>query len=525
MSQRLKNLSLAELAALSSRLGPAASPEPEIHRVARDGVLAPSLAQQRLWFVAQMAGASQAYHMPLALNLSGPVDERALTDALDQLWARHEALRSTFATRDGEPVVVLAAADAGFPLRRHDLRASADAQGELAALQTLELQAAFDLERGPLIRGRLVRTADDAHTLLLTMHHLVSDGWSMGVLSRELGALYNAGRRGQAPLPLPEGPQYYDYADWQRRCLTSHVFDRQAAYWRAQLAGAPSLLELPLDRPRPPMQSFAGDEVALDLGAGLTAELKALSQRHGVSLFMTVLAAWTLVLARLSGQADVVLGIPAANRQRLEFEQLVGFFINTLALRVNTAEADTVESLLALVRDTALGAQQHQDLPFEQIVEMLRPARSLSHTPFFQVMFAWQNNEEAQLALDDLSCRIGEHPDGVAKFDLTLALRETGGRITGALNFATALFNRETVVRIGGYLRQTLMQFVADSGQDLAALSMLSSAERQCVVSAWNDTDAPYARQRCIHELMEAQVARAPAAPALMFGEQTLSYG
>ncbi|HEV2734185.1 MAG TPA: condensation domain-containing protein, partial [Longimicrobiaceae bacterium] len=367
---------------------------PPIEPVDRSGRLAPSFAQQRLWFVEQLGAAGAAYHVPRRLRLRGELDREALLRALDRIVARHEALRTTFVVVDGEPEQRIAPAESGFHLLEHDLGGHAGAETELDRLVAEEAGAPFDLERGPLIRGRLVRLAPDDHVLLVTMHHIVSDGWSMGVFSRELGTLYGAFRRGDVD-PLPPLPvQYADYAAWQRRWVEGEVLRRQADFWRETLAGAPELLELPADHPRPARQDYAGAAAGLRLDEELTAGLGALSRRQGTTLFMTLLAGWAAVLSRLSGQEDVVVGTPTANRGRREIEGLVGFFVNTLPVRVELAGSPTVAELLGRGKRRALEAQQHQDIPFEQVVERVQPARSLAHGPGFQVTFAWQNEGE-----------------------------------------------------------------------------------------------------------------------------------
>ncbi|MGC2460617.1 MAG: condensation domain-containing protein, partial [Steroidobacteraceae bacterium] len=379
---------LAEFAQVVREREGARSLLPPITVARRDEPLPLSFAQQRLWFLAQMESINNAYHVPLGLRLSGELDGGALRRALDRLVARHEALRTTFSNTDGHPVQRIAAEDSGFDLQEHDLRQHSDAAGELQRLALEEADTAFDLQIGPLIRGRLMRLDDREHVLLVTMHHIVSDGWSMGVLTHELGVLYGAYRQGQAD-PLPRLPiQYPDYAVWQRRWLAGEVLQTQSDYWRRTLADAPAVLELPADRRRPVQQDYAGAFVALKLDQELTAGLKALSQRHGATLFMTLLAGWAALLARLSGQDDVVIGVPAANRGRAEIEPLIGFFVNSLALRLDFTGSPTVGELLQRVKARALQAQQHQDLPFEQVVEILRAPRSLAHTPVFQVMFA-----------------------------------------------------------------------------------------------------------------------------------------
>ncbi|HEX6040667.1 non-ribosomal peptide synthetase, partial [Longimicrobium sp.] len=490
---------------------------PPIQPAPRDGRLPLSFAQQRLWFLEQMGNLGSTYHVPKRMRLQGALDRGALARALDGIVARHEALRTTFALVDGVPEQRIAPPDAGFHLLEHDLDGAADADAALARLMADEARAPFDLERGPLIRGRLVRMAADDHVLLLTMHHIVSDAWSGGVLTRELSALYGAFLRGE-PDPLSPLPvQYADYAAWQRRWVDGEVLQAQADYWTRTLSGAPELLELPLDHPRPARQDFAGAAVNLVLDEALTAGLKALSRRHGTTLFMTVLAGWATVLSRLSGQDDVVVGTPSANRGRREIEGLIGFFVNTLALRVDLSGAPSVADVLGQVRQRALEAQQNQDIPFEQVVELVQPARSLSHPPLFQVMFAWRNDPAGGLALPGLAMgRAGGASHVTAKFDLMLALGEAGGRIRGGVEYATALLERETVERWIGYLHRVLEAMVADDARRADHLPMLPGAERLQVVRGFNETGRAYPRQACVHELFEARAARTPDAVAVV---------
>ncbi|UFS85128.1 condensation domain-containing protein (plasmid) [Rhizobium sp. T136] len=376
---------------------------PAIVAVSRDEPLALSFAQQRLWFLAQLDEGSTNYHIPLALRLRGVLDRVAWQRSLDRLFARHEALRSVFVAPQGQPRVEVLPADAGLPLVEHDLSGRADAKVALSDLCREEARTPFDLSRGPLIRGRLIRLADEEHVFLLTQHHIVSDGWSMGVLMRELNSLYRAFVAGQDdPLP-PLAIQYPDYAAWQRQWLSGERLQTQAQYWRNALSGAPARLALPTDRVRPAQQSFAGASVPIVIDADLTRGLKRLSRQHGTTLFMTVLAAWAAVLSRLSGQDDLVIGVPSANRGRREIEELIGFFVNTLALRLDLSGAPSLAQLLERTRRTALAAQEHQDLPFEQVVEIVKPPRALDHTPLFQVMLAWQNNTVRSLDLAGLS--------------------------------------------------------------------------------------------------------------------------
>jgi amino acid adenylation domain-containing protein len=512
---------------LARRLDEAARAElPAIEPVERGERIPLSFAQQRLWFLEQLEGGGAAYHIPTRMGLRGELDRGALVRALDRIVARHEALRTTFAEVDGHPAQRIAPVEASaFRMLDHDLRSHPDAEAELRRLMADEAAAPFDLERGPLIRGRLIRLAADEHVLLVTMHHIVSDGWSMGVLTRELSALYGAFHRGE-PDPLPALPiQYADYAAWQRRWVDGELLQAQAEYWTATLAGAPELLELPADHPRPARQDFAGASAGVLFSEELTAGLKALGRRHGATLYMTLLAGWSAVLGRLAGQDDVVVGTPTANRGRSEIEGLIGFFVNTLALRVDLSGSPSVSQLLQRVKARALGAQHHQDIPFEQVVELVQPVRSLSHSPLFQVMFAWQNAPGGGLELPGLTLvPAGGGAQAAAKFDLSLGLHETGGRVAGSLDYATALFEGATVERYLGYLRRVLEAMAADDLRTVAELPLLPEAERRLVVEEWNATDAAYPADVCIHELFEAQAARTPEAVAVVVETESLTY-
>ncbi|HEX9936892.1 MAG TPA: amino acid adenylation domain-containing protein, partial [Longimicrobium sp.] len=500
---------------------------PPIGLVNRGGRLPLSFAQQRLWFLEQLGGLGDTYHIATRQRLRGDLDHAALRHALAAMLGRHEALRTTFVEVEGEPVQRIAP-PGGFRLVEHDLGGHPHAAAELRRLAAEEAGAPFDLEHGPLIRGRLVHLATDDHVLLLTMHHIVSDGWSMGVLTRELGTLYDAFRRGEAN-PLPALPvQYADYAAWQRSWVAGDVLREQAEYWTAALAGAPELLELPTDRPRPARQDHAGAYVAAVIDEELAAGLKALGRRQGTTFFMTVLAGWAAVLGRLSGQHDVVVGTPSANRGRAEIEGLIGFFVNTLALRVDLSGSPTVAELLAQVRARSLGAQQNQDIPFEQVVELVQPVRSLSHTPLFQVMFSWQDARSELPAPGPGGAGAASEaaaPSQVAaKFDLSLSLGQAGGRIAGSLTYATALFEQATVERYVGYLRRVLAGMAADADGRVERLQLLSAAERREVTEAWNATAVAYPRDACVHELFEAQVERTPHAAAVVFDGLSLTY-
>ncbi|KRB71687.1 non-ribosomal peptide synthetase [Noviherbaspirillum sp. Root189] len=497
---------------------------PPVQLVARDLPLALSFAQQRLWFLAQMEGVSEAYHIPIAFQMTGPLHVGALRQALDCIVARHEALRTTFALFEGKPAQQILPKDIGFSLQEHDLREYIDRDKELERLLDETANAPFNLIDGPPIRGCLLQTADDQHVMMVTMHHIVSDGWSLGLLTTEFCTLYRAFVQGQ-PDPLPPlAIQYADYAAWQRRWVDGAILERQADYWQRTLADAPVLLELPTDRPRPAQQSYTGGTVILELDAQLTAALKDLGQRHGTTLFMTMMTAWSVVLARLSGQSDLVIGTPTANRLRAEIEPLIGFFVNTLAIRLDLSGNPTLEQLLLRVKSQALAAQENQDLPFEQVVELVRPPRSMAHSPLFQVLFGWQNNDQGELDLPELALAPVSTGSEMAKFDMSLNLAEADGRIVGALVYAAAMFDQDTVERHLGYVRNVLVAMVTDDQQPLDQVSLLDTAARQQILKDWNRTDAARSFQT-VHALFEEQARSNPHAIALVAEQGQFTYG
>ncbi|KPY82891.1 Amino acid adenylation [Pseudomonas syringae pv. tagetis] len=499
------------------------NPRPPITAVARSGAHTLSSAQQRLWFLAQMEGGNAAYHMPLNLRLRGPLQVAALERSFNQLVARHEALRTTFFAVEGEGRQRVATG-AFIPLPVIDLRGERDAQARLLVLIDTEGSKPFDLAVGPLMRVSLVRLADDDHVLLLTQHHIVSDGWSMGVLTRELGLLYEAALHKHAN-PLPPLPiQYVDYAAWQRQWLSGEVLDAQRHYWRETLSGAPLLLALPTDHKRPAAQDYRGGFVPLVFDRALTARLRVLATQQGTTLFMNLLAAWSLLLMRLSGQDDVVIGVPSANRSQQELEGLIGFFVNTLALRMTRTGSPTVASWLQQARSVALAAQEHQDLPFDQVVELLNPPRSLAYSPVFQVLFAWEQHQDSDLELSGLDVSVLQSVQPVAKFDLQLALSERDGQIVGGLEYASGLFEPETVMQMGEYLRRILTQMVEDSEKPLATLDLLNAEQLRQIVHDWNRTEGNTSGLPDCVTRFEDIAQRVPGAEAVLADGQTLTY-
>ena len=485
-----------------------------------------SLAQQRLWFLTRINGASAAYHVFGAYRLHGDLDRSALERALQRVVDRHESLRTRFLLVDGTPMQTIAE-HASLDVSFADLRGADALALDNAQARTAFFERAFDLSAEFPLRVRLLQLDNNLHELQILMHHIASDGWSVGVLLDEVGRNYAADVDGK-PDPLPPlAVQYSDYAQWQRQWLADGQLERQSAYWRKTLAGAPALLELPADRPRPQHQSYAGGLLPVRIDAALASQLKALGQRHGATLYMTLLASWAAVLGRLSNQSEVVVGSPVAGRSRTEIEPLIGFFVNTLALRIDLQEQPTVETLLSRTRQQVLEAQAHQDLPFDQVVEAVKPARSTAHAPIFQSVFAWQN-QETTLDLRGLRVEAVDADLATTEFDLTLSLQDTGDAITGELHYATDLFDRDTAARFAGCW-QRLLRGMADAAQTsaqtpVATLPLLDDAERQRLLVEWNATERDYPRDVCLHQLFDAQVAHAPDAVALVCGDAEITY-
>ncbi|MBD8529926.1 non-ribosomal peptide synthetase [Massilia sp. CFBP 13647] len=485
-----------------------------------------SFAQQRLWFLCQLDGASAAYHMSLPLRIRGAIDHRAFQGALDALVARHESLRTVFTESGGAPVQVVVPA-APCALRSDDLRALAPDEREAALRRycAQEAQAPFDLAAGPLLRARLLRVDEDEHVFMLVIHHIVSDGWSIGLLLREFGALYQALRAGQASPLAPLPVQYADYALWQRAWLQGEVLQRQVDFWKAQLDGIPALLELPADHARPPVQSYRGGSVGFALTAELSARLRAFARRHDATLFMTLFAGLAILLYRLGGQRQFAIGTPVANRNRAELEGLIGFFVNTLALPARLDEGMSVAALLRQVKETTLSAYAHQDLPFEKLVEALRPERSLGSSPVFQVMLTLDNTPQGAGGLPGLELSAEGMAGDTEQFDLSLSLQEAGEQIAGAMGYASDLFERATIERWVAHFIQVLDTMVGDEAPALDAISLLDEAQRACVTQGFNGGfDAAPATHASLHGWFEAVAAQAPDAVALVQEGRQLGY-
>ncbi|UYK86711.1 amino acid adenylation domain-containing protein [Xanthomonas sacchari] len=519
---------LCDLASALAHLRATGETQSPIRQARRSGAALPlSWSQERLWFLDRLdPAASLAYHMPAALRLQGRLDLQALQGALDDLVARHEVLRTCFVQGDdGTPRQHILSRDTGVALPCHDLSETATgAQAEqVARMAAEEAVRPFDLSRDVPIRGRLLMLSPQEHVLLLTQHHVASDAWSVGVLIREVGTLYAAHSMGRGD-PLPPLPiQYADYAVWQRGAEHDATLQKQLRYWLEHLTGAPTLLELPTDRPRPAARTHGGADLQVALSASLTARLNAFARQQGVTPFMALLTGWSVLLSRLSGQDEVVIGTPVANRQRSEFEPLIGFFVNTLALRIRLASA-TVDSLLAQVRADTLSAYAHQDVPFERVVEALQPVRSLGHSPIFQTMLTLDNTPASgNLELSGL--QVSPIPQAATKahFDLSLSLRETGGVFCGQLNYATDLFDAATVRRWWGSFECVLAAMVEAPSAPVRSLPLLHELERRTVIETFNATSTPWT-PGLLHTRFEAQAAMSPDAVALEYGQERVTY-
>ncbi|MGB3125560.1 MAG: amino acid adenylation domain-containing protein, partial [Pseudomonas sp.] len=494
-------------------------------RVDRDQPLALSYAQERQWFLWQLDPQGSAYHIPTALRLRGPLDVDALQHSFDQLIERHESLRTHFAEVDGRAVQVI-----GAPVRLdialHDATGADDAFVRASIDATLKQP--FDLRQGPLLRIKLLRLAADEHVLVLAQHHIVSDGWSMQVMVEELVEVYAATAQGQ-PARLSALPiQYADYAQWQRQWMDAGERERQLAYWLTNLGGASPVLELPLDYPRPAVQSHRGARLDIGLPSALAASLQTMAREQGVTLFMLLLASFQVLLYRYSAQRDIRIGVPVANRHHRETEKLIGFFVNTQVLKAEVDPHCGFDQLLQQVRQQALAAQEHQDLPFEQLVEALAPDRDLSRSPLFQVLFNHQTAARHDAQARQV-CGLGfeglDWDTHTAQFDLTLETYESAGELQASLTYATDLFEAATIARMAQHWRALLHSLVEQPQCRVGELPMLTDDERLETLTQWNARPATFAPAASIHELIETQAARAPGAVALVLGDQQMSYG
>ena len=491
----------------------------------KDVELPLSFAQTRLWFLDQFESNSSFYNIPLALRLEGNLNQDVLIQSLEEICDRHEALRTNFITVDGVATQVIQT-QATWTVTIVDLQPLSSREQEITSQELIQNQAiqAFDLARDPLIRANLVILSETEHILLVCMHHIVSDGWSMGVFLQELTDLYNAYIQNQPSSLKPLPIQYGDYTLWQKQWLQGDILQRQLDYWQKQLADAPALLSLPTDRPRPAVQSFAGAHLPFTLSWELSQKLSQLTQEQGVTLFMTLLTAFDVLLYRYTEQEDILIGTPIANRNRSELEGLIGFFVNTLVLRTDLSGNPSFNELLIRVREMAMDAYTHQDLPFEMLVEVLQPERDLSHAPLFQVDFLLQNEPLSQLELIGLTNRPLLTENATAKFDLTLGMENTNTGLRGVWEYNTDLFERSTIERLAGNFVTLLEAIVANPQQQISQLPLLTEVESQQLLKDWNGTEKDYPFHQCVHHLFEEQAERTPNAVAVVFEGLELTY-
>ena len=515
-------------AEILSYLGDAASKKhfylPPVTRAPRSAPLPLSFAQERLWFLEQLEPWNTAYNICRAAWLRGALNCNALKASLNEIIRRHESLRTSFEVHDGQPFQVIAS-DAQLDLTRIDFSPVVDVDriDEINQLVAQEAERPFDFTRAPLLRASVLRFNDADHVFVLATHHIVSDAWSMGILTRELWLLYEA-YANDRPISLQDlSIQYADFAVWQRNWLQGEVLESQLSYWKKQLNDIP-ILNLPTDRIRPARQTFRGARQSMALGQSLTQAINELSHREGVTPFMTLLAAFQVLLYRYSGQEDVIVGSPIANRRRTELESLIGFFVNTLVLRSDLSGNPTFRELLVRVRDSCLDDYARQDLPFEKLVRELNPERDQSRNPIFQVMFALQNATRPFSGISGLRIEPIEMATTRSPFDLSLFLRERGEKYIGYIEYSTDLFDASTIDRMAGHVRTLLEEIVADPDRCISVLPILSETERHQLLVEWNDTAADYPKDKCIHELFEEQVEKTPDAIAVTFEGQQLTY-
>ena len=521
LNERIANLSPAKRALMDLRLGKAGLRIPKGQRI--DQARAPlSFAQQRIWFLDQLEPGSASYNVPRAIRLTGHLKVEVLRQTLKAIVQRHESLRTTFMAVDGAPVQVIGdSAQLEMPVI--DLSELSEREAEAEELIRQEARQPFDLAAGPICRAKLVKLSEDEHVLLLTMHHIISDGWSKGVLFREIGALYDAFSAGQSS-PLPELPiQYADYALWQREWMQGEVLEKHLSYWKNQLADGPAVLELPADRPRPAVQSNRGATHRIVLSQDLSQDLRALSRREGVTLFMTLLAAFNTMLWRYTGQEDMVVGSLIANRNRIETEGLIGIFINALAIRADLSGNPSFRELLKRTSEVALESYAHQDLPFEKLVEAIQPERDLSRAPLFQVMFNVQNTPKKTLELTGLTLAPVTVDWHTSLLDLTLTMSDGEDGLTGVVEYSTDLFDESTISRMMGHYQTLLEGIAADPEQRLSELPLLTKAEEH-QFTEWNNSAREYPLGQCFHQLFEEQVKRIPDAIAVVSKDQRLTY-
>src|SRR6185369_14229503 len=522
-----ENPTVAELADYisSGERSDLAADAPPIMRVSRDHLLPLSFAQERLWFLSQLDGANVAYNVPSILKLTGQLDQGALKRSLNRIVARHEVLRTRFVQQAGTPFQqVLETLELELPVIDHSQLDSRQRREQSQRISTAEANRSFDLSRAPLLRALLIKETQQEHVLMVTMHHIISDAWSLGVMLRELGEIYRAEVEEREAKVEELEVQYGDYAEWQREWLKGEVLERELGYWKEQLATAPHMLDLPTDRPRPAIQTYRGARQSMGLPRDLVAGLERLSRDEGVTLFMVLLASFDTLLYRYTSQQQILIGTPVANRNRIELEGLVGLFLNTLVMRADLSGNPTFRELLRRVRQDTLAAYTHQFVPFELVIEALQPERSLSHSPLFQVMLTLQEEVQADLTMSDIVVSPLATEVSTAKFDLLLSCVHGKKSLGVMLEYNSDMFDDSTIAQMLGHWARLLEAVAANSRQRLSDLNMLTEAEYQQLIYDWNDTARDF-DGKCVHEMFEQQASEVPEAVALVFAEKSITYG
>ena len=529
LSVELKERKQEILAFLHAANNAGKSEEPVLGHTSRDGDLPLSFAQERLWFIDQLNPNSALYNIVMPIQLNGTLDVAAWQKALDTIVSRHEVLRTSFTTRDGIPTQVIAPSARGdFQVLDLTQLPEGARQQRLFRLVKDEAGRPFNLSADVMMRSKLIKLERELYIFVLVLHHIAADGWSLGVLCREFAELYEAFSNRKRSC-LPELPiQYADFAVWQRKRLQGDALECELQYWKEKLAGIPALLDLPTDRPRPTVQSYRGGRKPLLMSKGLVDAIEELSRREGVTSFMTLLAAFKILLHRYSGQADIIVGSPIAGRNRVEVEGLIGFFVNNLVLRTDLSGNPTFRELLGKVRETAMGAYAHQDVPFEKLVEALQPERALGHQPLFQVLFALQNFPVTELTLSGLTLTALPFQSNMERFDLALwmgeGLDKLGSLESSSVGYNTDLFDAATIDRMVAHFTTLLHAIIIDPNRRISDLPLLTQPEKHRLLREWNRTKADYPNDKCLHDLFEMQTELTPDNVAVVFDEQQLTY-
>ena len=499
--------------------------EKSIEKISRNGDLPLSYAQQRMWFMAKLSPDSPAYNLLTAVHLKGPLIPGALYKAINEVARRHESLRACFPENDGQPFqLILEPLTISLPVIDLTELSEAARLQQAKRLATEEQGYPFNLEQGPLFRSRLIRLDENHHVITFTLHHVISDGVSRGILISELGALYKAFAEG-TPSPLHDLEiQYVDFADWQRRWLQSDVLEQQLDYWKKKLDGAPAVLTLPTDRPRPATQDFQGRAVGITVPTSTVEALKLISHKRGATLFMTFLAAFKTLLHHYTSQDGIVVGTPIAGRNRAEIEGLIGCFTNTLVLFSDLSGNPKFSELLARVKETALDAYANQDMPFDKLVEVIRPERKLSHNSLFQVLFALHNLQLGKVNLPEIAISPLTTDSFTSRFDLSVEVQEGPRGAFIRFEYSTQLFDHNTIVRMAGHFETLLQSIIRDPDQRILDLEILTPGERALLLDEWNDTRVELSARKPVHQMFEDQVSKSPEAVAVICGDRKVTF-